>query len=120
MNERRDEQNGNGWHQEYRRREYDSFESMCLKCDLRKEINGKVSWKHLLIVIGLIGSIVGTALALTVPAAIHGVERIVDTSKETLVTVNGIDKKMAIIETKQQSILHRLGRHMQNDEGADP
>ena len=106
MNERRDyKSNGRG------RRDYDkSFEAMCLHCNLREEVNTKVSWKHLLAIFGIIGAIVSAVLTFTIPPAVHGVERMRDTSKATLDAVYKVSERTARIETRQEIIMDRVKR----------
>jgi len=110
MNERRDyENNGFGWHQEERRRDYDhSLEAMCLHCDLRREVNSKVSWKLFILIIGGILTITGTFLGIASNAAINGAERMLDTSKATLEAIHVVGERTAKIEARQEILMNRV------------
>lgn len=107
MVEKRDYKGNN-----FGRRPYDkNLATMCLQCDLRREVKEKVSWKHLVIILGIIGSIIGAGLSISMPPAIHGIERMMETSKSTLNAINTVNAKVIVIETKQQTILNRLNKN---------
>jgi len=104
MNERRDyDGNGRG------RRDYDnSMESFCLHCDLRKEMNSKVSWKLFILIIGGILTISGTILGIGTNIAAKGAERMLNTSQETLTAIHGIGERTARIEARQELIMNKV------------
>ena len=98
----------------------DELAAYCLKCGLREEIKTKMSWKHFTIVMGTIGTIVGTILYLIVPAGVHGIERIVDTNKATLEAIHDVERQVIKLDVKQQSILNRLKYRGDRSETTDP
>lgn len=118
MNERRDyDKNGIGWHQDKRRRDYDKeFAAHCINCDLRQEVKTKVSWKHFTIIGAVVGFFIGIGLYIGIPQAIHGAERMIDTSKETLAAVQTVKEKVIELDVKQAIIIRRLDKRRGRDD----
>jgi len=121
-NDRRDfDKNGLGWHQKYRRRDYDKdMESFCLHCDLRKEVSGKVSWKMFFIIIGGILTIIGTIAGIGAPIASNGIEKMVNTSQATLQAIHDVSERTTRIETRQEIIMDDVKLLKRRGNHADP
>lgn len=100
MDERRLPENGLG------RRDYDrNMEAFCLHCDLRKEVQTKVSWKLFVLILGGVMTGIGALVSIGAPIASEGLQKMVDTSKETLTAVHSVSERITRIETRQDIIM---------------
>lgn len=95
------------------RRDYDKdFANFCLHCDMRREVETKVSWKHFVFIFG--GALTIIALALTIGGSLAATGwQDYSTSMQTSIRnirngTNELVRTTERIETKQEFILREL------------
>lgn len=97
------------------RRSYDrNFLEHCLSCDLREEVNKKLSIKIFGIFVAFIVAILGIGASI----AGIGLNNFADTSKATYEAVSGIKERTARMEARQEIIVDRLKDIDEDDEHA--